>query len=380
MTQQAGVGAQVTNTSGSGYENTGKLARACERIAGWVENGEINGAALAVAVGSEQVAERYFGEASGGRPAGEETLWPLASISKLYTAAMIMALVERGELGLAMPVHTVLPEFTGGGKEQVTLRHLLTHTSGMIYESPVMEQRLQDQTPYEELIDEAYLYPLMFEPGTRLSYSDYGLAIAGRVAERVTGVDFNDLVTELVAKPAGLEHTYMRPPQDVRDRLAHVVGPLAYGTEGSMYNSDYALQLAHPAFGTVTSAGDLLRFGMLFATESPSRIHSRATVRTMTTDQTGGNVPGGIPGFTTLNRPTPWGIAFMLANPGSAAPELLSAGSYGHGGASGCTLWIDPLENVSIAYVSNKHAGTGRLPFTRRWHAVVNGVLAGLTA
>lgn len=362
-----GVVAQVADTSGAGYDNSGKLASVCERIAGWVENGEINGTGLAVAVGDEQVAECYFGEATGGRPAAEETLWPLASISKLYSAAMIMALVERGELGLAMPVHTVLPEFTGGGKEQVTLRHLLTHTSGMIYESPVMEQRLKDQTPYDELIDEAYLYPLMFEPGALLSYSDYGIAIAGRVAERVTGVEFNDLVTELVTEPAGLEHTHMRPPRDVRDRLAHVVGPLAYGTEGSMYNSDYALNLAHPAFGTVTSAGDLLRFGLLFTPESPTRIHSRATLRAMTTDQTPGNVP------------TPWGIAFMLANSGSPAPELLSAGSFGHGGATGCTLWTDSLENITIAYVSNKHAGTGRLPFTRRWHAVVNGVLAGLT-
>ena len=69
----------------------------------------------------------------------------------------------------------------------------------------------------------------------------------------------------------------------------------------------------------------------------------------------------------------------MLSAPGSSQPELLSHGSYGHGGATGCILWTDPLENITIAYVSNKHAGTGRPPFTRRQHAVVNGVIAGLT-
>jgi CubicO group peptidase (beta-lactamase class C family) len=80
-----------------------------------------------------------------------------------------MALVERGALLLSTPVHAVLPDFRGDGREAITLRHLLTHTSGLVYESPEMEQRLIAQTPIEAMIDEAYTYPLMFSPGTKHS-------------------------------------------------------------------------------------------------------------------------------------------------------------------------------------------------------------------
>ncbi|MFW6075043.1 MAG: serine hydrolase domain-containing protein [Chloroflexota bacterium] len=363
----------------SGHDQTKQLDRVRDRIAAWVETGQINGAALAVGMEGRQVAAMSFGEAREGIPASEETLWPLASISKIYSAAMIMALVEAGELTLSLPAHTILPDFTGGGQEEILLRHLLTHTSGLIYESPAMEQRLKDLTPYEELIDEAYLYPLSFRPGSRISYSDYGIAIATRMAERVTGRDRDELIRELVFERAGLANTYFRLPEEEYDRLAYVVGPLAEGTDGAMYNTRYAIDLAHPSFGAIASVTDLLSFIMLFRPDSDRRIHSRATVRAMTTDQTGGHTPGGIGGFTELNQPMPWGLGFMLASPASFSPDLVAPGSFGHGGASGCTVWHDPVHDISVAFVSNKHAGTGRIPFTRRLVSTVNGVIASLT-
>jgi CubicO group peptidase (beta-lactamase class C family) len=278
-----------------------------------------------------------------------------------------------------MTAQSVIPEFSGGGKEEITLRHLLTHTSGMIYESPEHAKRLQAQTPYEELIDEAYLYPLQFRPGQKLSYSDYGIAMAARVAERVTGTDFVALVDDLVLRPAGLEETTFRPDERQRAATAHIEGTYADGTEGAMYNSRYGLDLAHPAFGTVASVSDLLRFGLTFAPGGP-RFLSEATVRAMTTDQTGGGTPALIPGFMDASEPTPWGIGFMVAKVGNPfGPDLIPAGSFGHGGASGCTLWINPVDEIVVAYVSNKHALTGRPPFTRRLVGVVNMVTAALT-
>src|SRR5947209_20325008 len=79
----------------------------------FIDDGEINAAALAVGMGGVPVADWYGGRANAGLPAGPVVLWPLASASKLYTAAAAMALVERGVLLLSTPVHTVLPEFTG---------------------------------------------------------------------------------------------------------------------------------------------------------------------------------------------------------------------------------------------------------------------------
>jgi CubicO group peptidase (beta-lactamase class C family) len=289
-----------------------------------------------------------------------------------------MALVERGVISLGITVRSILPEFDGDGRETVTLRHLLTHTSGVIYESPEMEQRLIDQTPIDEIIDEAYTWPLQFPPGTKLSYSDYGYALAGRVAARVAGMSFPDLVRTTVLEPAGLTDTYMPPPRSEYGRLAYVEGPLAEGTPGAMYNSPYALDLAHPAFGTVSTVADLLRFGLLFDPNSGTRIFSEATVRTMTTDQTNGNTLGAL-GERDSGAPMRWGIGFMIKGQVGWGADLASPATFGHGGASGCSLQVDPVNEVAVAYVSNKHARTGREPFTIRQQTITNVAIACLT-
>src|SRR3954469_20509927 len=91
----------------------------------------VPGAALVVAMDGVTVFEHYAGAAAPGRPADAGTLWDLASIGKAYTAATITALVERGALSFSRPVAAVLPACTGEGRERITLRHVLTHTSGL---------------------------------------------------------------------------------------------------------------------------------------------------------------------------------------------------------------------------------------------------------
>jgi CubicO group peptidase (beta-lactamase class C family) len=349
-------------------------------IEAFIDGGEINAAALAVGVAGEQVAEWYGGNANAGLPSGPTVLWPLASASKLYTAAAAMALVERGVLLLSTPVHTVLPEFTGDRREQITLRHLLTHTSGLVYESPRMEERLKAQTPIDAIIDEAYTHPLMFVPGTKFSYSDYGYALAGRMAATVVGMSYPEMIRALVLEPGGFTQTFMPPPQSAYGRLAHIVNSLAYGTDGAMYNSPYALDLAHPAFGTVATVNDLLHFGMLFMPGGKRRILSGATIRAMTTDQTGGNARGDVldPGS---DRPRSWGLGFIVrgAHDHGFLPDLCAPGTFGHGGASGCTLLIDPVADIAVAFVSSHHARSGRERWTYRIQSTVNATLAALT-
>ncbi len=346
----------------------------------FISSGEIAGAGLAVRAGGGQILDWYSGMARPDVPAGPNVLWPLASISKLYTAAAVMALVERGDLTLSMPVHTVLPEFSGDGREQVRLRHLLTHTSGLIYESPQMEERLRALTPIDEIIDEAYQHPLTFKPGTKFEYSDFGIALAGRMASVVSGLSFPDLVRTLVLEPAGLEQTFMPPDATDYGRVAHVVGTLAYGTEGSMYNSPYGLQLAHPSFGTVASATDLLRFGLLFEPGATQRILSEATIQAMTADQTGGTARGSLVGIE-LTLPQPWGLGFELnfTAGGFGLAELGSGATYGHAGASGCVLAVDPINDVALAFVSNSHANIDMDRWYFRLSAVANAVFAAAT-
>jgi len=344
----------------------------------YLAEGGFAGVALIAAQQGKIVIEHYAGQAAPGLPASPTVLWPLASISKLYTAAMIMRLVEQGGLTLNQAVHHLLPQFTGEGRELIRLRHLLTHTAGMIYESPEMEARLRAQTPRAALVEEMYTAPLLFKAGTAFAYADYHYLLAGCMAEVVTDMEFADLIDEFVLQPMGLHDSYMRPPAQAANRLAKVRGVMAEGSAGAMYNSPYALALAHPAFGAVATARDLTNFALNFVPNRPS-LYSAATIRTMTTDQTGGMVSPyegqmGLPPDMRM----PWGIGFALKiawMPNSFA-DLASPHAYGHGGASGCQLVIDPVADAVVVLLTNTHARTGREPWYRRLQSILNSAFA----
>jgi CubicO group peptidase (beta-lactamase class C family) len=344
----------------------------------YIDAGSFAGAALLVARGGRLLIEHYAGQAAPGLPAGPATLWPIASISKVYTAAMIMRLVELGELTLNTLVCQVLPAFQGAGREHIRLRHLLTHTAGLIYESPEMEARLAARTPMPALIAEALEARPQSRPGTALAYADYHYLLAGHMAEVATGRPYARLVQSLVLEPAGLHATFLPPDPADHGRIARVRGVLAEGSEGAMYNSPYALGLAHPAFGVVATAADLLRFALHFAPGGP-RIHCETTVRAMTSDQTGG-VPGRHPsmqGFGEGARMS-WGLGWALQTAELPAlfSELLSFRCFGHGGASGCQLVIDPELDLVVSIITNTHLRTGRELWYTRLQSIINAAVA----
>jgi CubicO group peptidase (beta-lactamase class C family) len=333
---------------------TGGLLPLIDRL---IAEGPIRGAAAIVVRDGRTVLERYVGEAAPGVPASERTLWPIASISKTFTAAMLLRLVELGELSVQTHVRAVLPSFTVEGREEMRLRHLLTHTSGLRYESPEFEARLRAHTSLASLTDEAMSAPLLFRPGTRFRYSDDAFLIAARMAETVTGRPYATLVEELVIGPMGLRDAHVVPPVELHDRLAYVSGVPAEGSDGAMYDSPYARALGHPAFSVVTSARDLLRFASFFADGGP-RIHAEATVRACRVSQTG-EVPGEHPISTGYGSDAriPWSYVWSLQTPQVPAilSELASFEAFGHPGASGCHVVVDPVSATSIVVMTNAH-------------------------
>ena len=345
---------------------------------GWGARGDFAGAALIVVRDGCVTQEHYVGDAAPGVPASAGTLWPLASISKVYSVTMIMRLVELGVLSLNMHVRHFFPQFTGGGRENVVLRHLLTHTSGLIYESPQMDVRLAAQVPMDALIDEALTAPLLFAPGSSMSYADYNTLLAGHMAQTATGRPFAELVEQLVLEPMGLRGTHIRPGAELTPRIARVRNVMAEGTPGEMYNSVHARGLAHPAFGVLATAPDLMRFLQHFAPGGP-RILREATVRTMTSD-----MAGGVRGHVIAQEgrspvaPAPWGLGWGLQNaytPGVYC-DLSSNRTFGHGGASGCWCFVDPDTNISVAVMSNTHLRSGRDAWTVRLKTMVNAAYA----
>ncbi len=337
----------------------------------------VGGAGLAAAVDGKRVFEHYAGNANPDVKAGPDVLWPVASISKLYTAAVIMRLIEAGTLTLGMKVFDVLPRCEGGGREEITLRQLMTHTSGLPYESPQMPERMAETTSLELLIEEAFSLALEFAPGTHQQYSDLGYLVAGHMAHKVTNTAFPELVRTLVLEPAALSRTLMPPEEAAYPQIAHVDGVFAADTDGAMYNSAYSRQLAHPAFGTFAALGDLLDFGLCFDPHAQRHLLSRAGTLAMTTDQTCGD-------FAAESTIAPegvihaWGIGFSIKGR-SGYPELASQEGYGHGGASGCYLWIDPSHRVTIAFVSNRHYNTNPTEFMHRLEQALSVTFASLT-
>jgi CubicO group peptidase (beta-lactamase class C family) len=350
-------------------------------IDGYVRERAFDGAAVIAMQRGKFLLEHYAGEAAPELPANSDALWPLASISKLYSVTAIMRLIERGALSANTTVRQVLPHFDAPQFESIRLRHLLTHTSGLPYESAEMEARLAAQTPMAALVEELRTTDVKSAPGARHSYADYNTLLAAQMAEAATGRPFDELVRTLVLEPARLFDTHFPPAPKLHPRIAKVRGVMAEGTDGAMYNSAYALGLAHPAFGVVATAPDLARFGQLFTSGGP-RLLSGATLRAMTTDQ-GGFAVGehvalkGLPPDTVI----PFGFGFMLQTPRTPAlvSDLASMRAFGHGGASGCWLAIDPEIDLIVAVVSNAHVRLGRDAWSRRLQSIVNTVFAAVT-
>jgi CubicO group peptidase (beta-lactamase class C family) len=356
------------------------LARVSTTVARHIREGGFSGAAVIGMRRGQVVLEHYAGDAGPGLPSSENVLWPIASISKMYAVSAIMRLVELGEITLNTLVSDVIPAFTGEMREEIRLRHLLTHTSGLIYESPEMEARLIAQTSLENLIAEALTAPLQFKPGTSLAYADYNTLIAGHLAATVTGKPLEVLVKELVLEPMQLRDTFFPTPAEQDARVATVRMVMAEGTPGAMYNSRHARGLAHPAFAVTATAPDLMRFLSHFMPNGP-RIHSSATVSAMRTNQTG-VVTGIHPSMKGYDHVAamPWGLGWALQTKWTPALfcELSSFNTFGHGGASGCEMFIDPDHEVALAVLTNTHLRIGREAWYRRLQSTINVAFAAL--
>lgn len=352
------------------------LVRCVERF---IAHNEFTGAAVLALKHGQIVCEYYAGQAAPGIPASADTLWPLASISKVYSAATIMRMVERGELTLNTRATSLFPAFCGGERDLIRIRHLLTHTGGLMYESPEMAARLRNQTTLADMLDEAIESPLLATPGTTISYSDYHWLILAHIAEGLLGMSFAEAMRTLLLDPMGLHQTYF--PVGTAGPVAYVRGALAEGTSGDMYNSAYGHTLAHPAFGVVASARDVARFAMHFMPGGP-RVLSDATVWAMTHDQTAG-VGGTYPiidGIGATPRHT-WGIGWALQTASTPAlfSELVSFDTFGHHGASGCQVIADPAQDLVVVTLTNTHLNTGMDRWYDRLQAIAACTIAGVT-
>ncbi|MER6594151.1 serine hydrolase [Micromonospora purpureochromogenes] len=283
-------------------------------------------------------------------PMRPDTVFDLASVSKLFTTIVTMQQVERGRVELDAPVARYVPEFAAGGKEAVTVRMLLTHTSGLPAFTPLWSRY---PTPAQRFAA-ALATPLAAgaTPGTRYVYSDLGLIALGVLVERVTGRPLADLVRDGVTAPLGMTDTGYNPGPERRSRIA-ATEYQPYAGRGMVWgevHDENAWSLGGVAghAGVFSTAADLslLCQSLLNGGEYRGRRILRPdTVRAMLVNY---NAP-----LEAAYPESDRGLGFEL-NKHWYMMGLSSPVAFGHTGFTGTSLVIDPLSHSFLILLSNR--------------------------
>jgi beta-lactamase class C len=364
-----------------------RLKRAFDLLRSWVDGGVAPGASALVARGGVLVG-RFFGGLAriepSPRPVERDTIFAVASLTKPVTAAALMLLVERGGVSLDQPVRTVVPEFSGPGKERVTIRQLVVHTSGLPERLPDTEELRRRLAPLDEFVRGFCRGEPMFPPGSRFSYSNYGYGLAGEIIRRVDGREYARFVQEEVLLPLAMGDSFLRPPEPLWDRIAFVHDLPDGPGEHQHYNSPYARRMGHPWAGLYSTPEDIASFAQLVldgGIHGGVRVLSPLAVREMTRDQVGG-LPGGFPGDPVQWQSVSWGLGFDVK--GEKAPhyfgELVSPAAFGHIGATGSMFWADPETALVCVLIVNRALESGWSREVPRQALFSNAVAASVAA
>jgi len=307
------------------------------------------GAQIAIVQDGELIASRGFGHQTydPNSPAVDTTtMYDLASVTKVAaTTVVAMKLYEQRKLRLDIPVSSYIPEFHGGLKDSVTVRHLLTHSAGMHWWVPLWKYA----KTREEALQYIYSLPLDYTPGDSMIYSDLGMIMVGRILEIVTGKPLDVLARELIYQPMGMKNTMFNPPDSLLPRIAptEIGGGLNRGLIHGEVHDENAFFLggvsAHA--GLFSTAEDLAQLAQMLINGGIYRHHRfyrPETIREWTTRQ---NLPPG--SERALGWDTP-------SDENSSAGDYFSPGSFGHLGFTGTSIWIDPNRKVAIILLTNR--------------------------
>jgi len=296
------------------------------------------------------------------KPMRTDSIFQIMSMTKPVTAVGVMMLVEEGKVALNEPVEKYLPEFRGqtlaGGNKParpVVLRDLMTHTSGMGSAAPENMKDLQQRMNHT-LADAVAAYArqlLAFEPGTKWSYSNNGIATLGRLIEVVSGMPYERFIATRILEPLGMKDSFFFPPQDKIGRIALVYktsggkltrsGDDILGGDPTLYRK--GAKYPAPEWGLYSTAEDLSHFYQMMlngGTYQGRRYLSKMAVDLMRVVHTGDIAPAG---WLPLGG-SGYGLAWEVTRDPTSQLMFLPAGTYGHGGAFGTQGWIDPKDDL----------------------------------
>lgn len=283
-------------------------------------------------------------------PMRTDSVFDLASLTKVYTAVLLLRQVDKGKLDLSAPVARYLPGFTGAGKADVTVRMLLTHTSGL----PV-GARVAGLPNLAAKRAAVLATPLLkgAVPGTVFRYSSVGLMVAAQLVEKVTGLSLDRALKAEVTGPLGLRDTGFKPLTWLPgvERIAATDARSSRGLLRGVVHDDVANQMGGVAgsAGIFATARDVAAIGQLLL-DGGGRILSAATVKAMLT-----NANRGLPAVDPERpgRPSDHGLGVVLRQPWFMG-RLSTPATFGHTGFTGTSLLVEPRRRLVVALLTNR--------------------------
>jgi CubicO group peptidase (beta-lactamase class C family) len=331
-----------------------RIAGIDAELAAAIDAGCAPGAVLLIERHGESVI-RTTGLRGIGPPAEamrEDTVFDAASLTKVMaTTPAVMLLVERGAIALDAPAARHLPELGGRRRDEITVRHLLTHTSGLragISQRPAIDGNA-------DALARAFAEAPNHPPGGRFLYSDINFILLGEIVARVSGVPLDVFCEREIFRPLGVADTGFNPCAAMHPRIAPTIPLRAGGHLRGIVHDPTARAMGGVAghAGLFTSMPDVARFARMMLRGGlhgdDVRLFNERSVAQMTTIAT----PGGFP----VRRGLGWDIDSPFSRPRGA---VFPVGSYGHTGFTGTSLWIDPHSQTIVALFTSRLHPDGR--------------------
>ena len=363
--------------------NAAQLSRIDDAVAEAVKAGETPGAVVVVGRHGKVAYWKAFGSRSlepRREPMTPDTIFDLASLTKVVaTTPAIMLLAQNGRLRIGDRVKRYLPLFSGGGKDEITVRQLLTHYSGLPPDFDLSKPWEGRESALQELWSIATQKP----PGTAFVYSDLNFIALGEIVRAVSGRNLEDFVQEEIYRPLGMTETAFRPPAAWRDRIA----PTESRDRSLQYLKGSAAALAREMLRgevhdpTAWRMGGVAGHAGLFSGARDLALYARMlldrgrfeggsflaplTVEAMTSPQSPPDGP--VRGYG-------WDIASAYSAPRG---DLFSSG-FGHTGFTGTSLWMHPRTGTFLIILSNRVHPDGKGDVTRLRALVANIVAASI--
>jgi beta-glucosidase-like glycosyl hydrolase/CubicO group peptidase (beta-lactamase class C family) len=311
------------------------------------------GATLAVGY-RDKVSLHSFGKLSydAKSPATKlDTMYDIASLTKVVVTTTLVEKLVEGDfpspLDLDAPIERYLPEWSRGPqpewRHRVTVRHLMTHTSGL----PPFKEYWRTSTGKQDTMQRIFAEPLEYEPGTKVVYSDLGIILMAEIIQRLTGKTLDVLANDYIFHPLGMKNSMYRPdkslwpeiaPTEIDNQLRHRL------IQGEVHDENaFAIGGVSGHAGVFSTSPDLSAFCQMLlngGVYAHHRILKRGTIAEFT-----------VPQPLAKNTRT---LGWVVPTEGGSSGHYFSSHSYGHTGFTGTTIWIDPDRQLFVVLLTNR--------------------------